>query len=93
MLPCAVSPVPTSSAPSAAISGRHPECRPVEIGSPASSVLTRCAERSSADSFQVTSRMSFGSPFSWWVWQVVNSREVAKSGCTTIPIRPPSPCA
>ena len=93
MLPCAVSPVPTSSAPSAAISGRHPEWRPDEIGSPLSRVRTRSADRSSADSLHVTRRMSFGSPFSWCVWQVVNSRDVAKSGCTTIPIRPPSPCA
>src|SRR6476661_6241611 len=29
-------------------------------------------------------------PPCWWVWQVVNSRLDAKSGCTTIPIRPPS---
>ncbi len=63
----------------------------MEIGSPVSRSRTRSAVRPSRDSRHVTSRTSTGAPPSAWVWHVVNRREAAKSGCTTIPMRPPSP--
>jgi hypothetical protein len=93
MVPRAVSPVPTSSAPSALTVGRQPECRPDGlIGKPPTSgSATRDAAVPSAESCHVTNRTSVGVVPCMWVWHVVNRRLCAKSGCTTMPISPPSP--
>ena len=81
-VPRAVSPVPTSSAPSAPMVGRQPECRPDGfIGSPPTSGSARGRRASpSADSVHVTRRTSTGRPPSMWVWQVVNGGSARSRG-------------